>query len=102
MEGLAGSMTIDQIAAVWKSWLFTMVQVVPLSVERKTSPLVPTYKVAGVTGLTAREKTYRSPQLARPVFTAVQVVPLFVERNTPPHWVPAYSCLLYTSPSPRD
>jgi hypothetical protein len=60
--------------------VFTAVQLVPLSVERKTPPLVPAYRVSGVAGLIAREVTHT---LAKPVFTAVQVVPLSVERNTP-------------------
>src|SRR5664280_2143909 len=52
-------------------------------------PLVLAYRVVGVRGLMARDKTHRLAGLVNPVFTAVHVSPLSMERKTPAP-VPAY------------
>src|SRR5450756_286698 len=91
VEGARGSIT----RALTSPLSIIVVQMLPLSVERKTPFNVPAYSVEGVTGLIARQRMFSlGPRPSLPmvsqVFTAVHVSPLFAERKMPLPYVPAY------------
>jgi hypothetical protein len=78
MEGVMGSTTRSPtlFPPVRTTGKLTLVQVVPLLVERKSPELVPTYNVVESFGSTARELTVL---FERPALMVFQVSPLFVD-----------------------